>query len=561
MPSGSMPASSAMPRSKPRLLQRAWWVGCSGWLLGCANGDAAGLGSHEHVTALPAELRPVPGSATTQPAFSASDRIEHFDSEAGFFRVHYTQRGTHAVPVGDSDGDGVPDYVARVASDFDEVLGFYTQLGYREPLRDGDVPGEHGGDDRFDVYLLNFPNAGADGQFRQDSGCASDSCGGYMMLENDFVGKGYSSLDIAIRLVSSHELFHAVQQAYATEISGWLSEGTAVWASEAFDAEAGDLESQALPYLQRPESSLAQDPSGTDPIRYGGALFFEFIDEHAGRDVLRAMWEQLSDNGETWTQALDDVLHRQDSSLAEQYGTFAEWNLYTAERADPERAYAHGELLAPIKERAIESGYHAKAVRVFPLAARYYAFTASTAQTLSAAAALADPAETEEIEGLELMVAREHAGKLEPADRAPKLRLRQLSVALEAGDTAHIALYNTRDQGSSVRPDLCVISGAAPAETAEAVLARCNDGAADSNEADAGDANADEHTAMTDQGGGCTMSARRPAAGPAWLGPCAALALVLRRLGRVRAGRHTRQRIGVKPTGVHPHEHAKHHDR
>src|SRR6202012_4285367 len=93
--------------------------------------------------------------------------------------------------------------------------------------------------------------------------CAADSCSGYMVLENDFDGRDYASLQAAIRLVSSHEFFHAVQRAYTATPSGVLAEGTAVWASEAFDATTGDLERQAPGYLNQPDRSLGEDTAGT----------------------------------------------------------------------------------------------------------------------------------------------------------------------------------------------------------------------------------------------------------------------------------------------------------
>jgi hypothetical protein len=496
------------------LAARAAWLtivsfSCSVWLLGC---EADLTDRHQHVAALSAALRPLPGIATEPPYFQAGDRIEQHDSRAGFFRVHYTRNGRHAVPPDDLDGDRTPDYVTRVADDFDRVLEFYKELGYREPVRDGSVPAEHGGDDRFDVYLLDFPNAGADGQFKRDTGCAAEPCGGYMLLENDFRGKGYTSLELAIRLVSSHELFHAVQLAYSTEITGWLSEGTAVWASEAFDPDAGDVERQAKPYFERPESSLAEDPTGIDPIIYAGGVFFQLLDEHAGRDVLRRMFEILSDTGDSWPSALDAALREHGSSIAEQFSTFAEWNLFTGDRADPERAYLRGEQLPMIKEREVEPGYKDDAVRVFPLAARYYTLRVDAADSVIARAELPD--ETS-INDLQLMIALEHDGRISQVERALPGQRRELQVELEAGDTAHVVLYNTANKGASARPDLCITTGSTKNQC------ESDTEPATDNEAKAADAD-----------GGCAVFTAHAQKPPIWLvcaGAAFALALTRRR--------------------------------
>lgn len=490
---------------------RAAWLmmvgfSCSGWLLAC---EADEIDQRRHVGGLHAALRPLAGMATEPPYFDAADRIDKHDSNAGFFRVHYTRAGRHAVPAADLDGDGTPDYVARVADDFDRVLEFYSELGYREPVRDGSVPGEHGGDDRFDVYLLDFPNAGADGQFKRDTTCDAQPCGGYMILENDFKNKGYGTVELAIRLVSSHELFHAVQLAYSIDVSGWLSEGTAVWASEAFDPEAGDVERQAKPYFERPESSLAEDPAGVDPIIYSGGVFFQLLEERAGRDVMRRMFEILADSGDAWPLALDAALKEDGSSLAEQYSSFVEWNLFTGERADPERAYARGAELPTLKEREVEAGFHAEAVRVFPLAARYYALQVAAADSVSASADLGD--DDANVQDLQLLIAVEHDGRISQVERAAAAQRRELQVELEAGDIAHVVLYNTANEGSSIRPDLCIATQGTPCK---------------SEPPGVDDAGVSETKPPAANSGGCTVLAPSPGK-PAGSLLCIATALVL----------------------------------
>jgi MYXO-CTERM domain-containing protein len=500
-------------------LHRLTVVVCFGCSLALACSSAA-EGGHatsisDRVGLARAEIRPSPGATTDAPRFERSDKVETLDSESGFFRVHYTRAGQNAVPRNDRDGDGVPDYVSNVAKNFDAVLTFYRERGFREPVRDGALPGDHGGDDRFDVYLLDFPSS-ADGEYRPDDACsAATSCSGYMLLENDFDGRGYPSLDHAVRLVASHELFHAVQRAYVVEASGILNEGTAVWASEAFDAMTGDLEFQAAAYLKQPERSLAQETQGTfDAFTYGSSLFFQFLAEREGMDSLRELWEQLAADGgahggdseATWLDALDEVLQAHDSSLADAFADFVTFNLYTGRRADPESGYAQGEELPLITERELESSSNEELVRVFPIAARYYALPTKSAEQLSAAAVL------EQAEGLGLLIAREHLGRIDVVQRGQRSEKGiSASLALEAGDVLHAVVYNTRSSGNSLRPDVCVGTAA----DVMACRAAHGDGAIASQHAPAADSS------------GCSVRGEGSDNG-AW-GAAAVLLIVLRR--------------------------------
>src|ERR1700761_7524802 len=92
-------------------------LGCSSWLLGCSS--QLDLPTHEHVGTLSQAIRPLPSMTSQPPVFDANVEIDKLDSKAGFFRVHYQRSGRNAVPLEDRDRDGTPDYVNRVADDFD----------------------------------------------------------------------------------------------------------------------------------------------------------------------------------------------------------------------------------------------------------------------------------------------------------------------------------------------------------------------------------------------------------------------------------------------------------
>ncbi|MCZ7677952.1 MAG: MYXO-CTERM sorting domain-containing protein [Sandaracinaceae bacterium] len=295
-----------------------------------------------------ARARPDTPGTTELFRYEATDVVESHPSPGGSFRVHYTRVGTNAVPARDVAGEvGVPDHVEQVAVIYDEVLAAYVdRLGFRAPLSDATLTTDNGGDERFDVYLLDFGGR-ADGSFRVDDcgrdGALATQCIGFMVQENDFRGYAYPSVTYANRLLASHELFHAVQAAYDTTEGSVMGEGTAVWASEVFDPTLGDLEAFADGFLDNPDRPLDRPlPGPIDPFSYGAGLFFRFLEERHDTAIVRALWEECVES--EFLTALDTVLARDyGSSLAEELAELAIWNLYTDDRADPTRAYAEGE--------------------------------------------------------------------------------------------------------------------------------------------------------------------------------------------------------------------------
>ena len=126
------------------------------------------------------EVRPDTPGNTLQFNFGRDDTVETFGSSDGRFLIHFSRAGSSAVPALDADSSGVPDFVEEVAEVYVDVLAHYESLGFRPPESDADIP-DNGGDDRFDVYLVDFAGVG-DGAFRQDS-CLSentDRCIGFM---------------------------------------------------------------------------------------------------------------------------------------------------------------------------------------------------------------------------------------------------------------------------------------------------------------------------------------------------------------------------------------------
>jgi hypothetical protein len=475
-------------------------VGTCAALAACGEPDFA---REAGVTA--AALRPdSPNTDQLPPVFGPGEKVETLDSQGGSFRVHFSKQGQNKVPAADADGDGVPDYVQLVAAEYDKVGDFYAQqLGFERPPSDVSVPMDNGGDARFDVYLLDFSTS-SDGSFsaEQCTSPAATRCPGYMKQENDFIGHNYASLSLATRILASHEYFHAVQAGYDAKAGANINEGTAVWASEQYDASLEDLEGFVAGYLERPDRGLGQEPIGpVDAFSYGSSLFFQFLGERYDRAIVRKLWEALRDDvgaegpDASWVLALDAVLKdAYDSSIADAFADFSRWNLFTAGRADPERAYENGRMYPELKTKSVTLPFKEEAPRVFPLAAKFYSARASKSGTLTLAVASGAS-----LEGVRLLLAREDGGQL--AELAEASAADESSVKLEgvgAGDTIFAAVLNTKTEGDSQRPNVCL---GAPSD----VEACARKGS--SEKSDAGEGEEPEDDAKRESDGGCSVVA------------------------------------------------------
>lgn len=473
---------------------------------------------HEHGPGAELLVRPDSPNSGLQFRFDPEDVVEIHGSAGGRFAVHYTRAGRNAVPSADADNSGVPDFVEEVATIYDEVLAYYEgELGFRAPISDA-AASPNGGDDRFDVYLVDFNGVG-DGNYRND-GCLSenaDRCFGYMIQENDYEGYGYSSTSIANRILASHEFFHAVQAAYDIGQGSVFAEGTAVWATEAFDPTLNDFEYFVSGYLENPDQPLDTPlPGPVDPFSYGSAIFFQYLEEAHGAGTVRALWE-AAENGAggvadpKWLERLDAVLGaRSGATFAEAMVEFATWNLYTAQYADPAKAYARGQVYPRVRIDDVGAPYENARLRVYHASSHYFGLAPSGRATMTAALVPenGDPAS---IEGLTLLLAtREGAevtGLVELSDAAND----RTTIDTSAADRLVVFVVNTTTGGESKRPGLC----AGTPEEVEACVASLGGGtgAGGGGAGGAGAGGGDAVDGESDGGCGCRAVGGKPAGG------------------------------------------------
>lgn len=433
-------------------------------------------------------LRPDHPQFPETPSFGFGDVVETFVSRGGRVKMHFTRAGTNAVPARDDDMSGVPDYVELAADTYDQVRDLYHgPLGLREPVSDSLLGGmDDGGDDLFDVYLVDFAHRG-DGAFHREA-CdpmRPGECTGYMLQENDFQDYGYPSLEYACRVLASHEYFHAVQSAYDSGQDSIFVESTAVWATERFDRQLQDFEGFVEAYMGRTDRPLNVVSGGvTDAKSYGTAIFFQFLSERYDPLIVRQLLEEVSDgaNGVAdpeWFSSLDAFFTRvYSTNFADVFTEFSRWNLYTNSRANPAESYERGADYPLVTVDDVALPYKLEMPRFFYASARYFRAMLHDREAITAAL----QGDAADLEGLRLMLVALRGGRLDTPVVLADATAGTETIDTAGADRVFAVVINTNGDSNSKRPDLCL-------GTAEEVRDCLSGGSsADAGVADSGEA-------------------------------------------------------------------------
>ena len=248
-----------------------------------------------------------------------------YGDAGGDILVHYTTTGADAAPTDDANTNGVPDFVEEVAAEAALALNHFVALGFRRPLDDGALGGDH----RIDIYLRDLQEA--DGNASTDS-CTGDRCVGYIAAENDYIGFGYPSRLEGIRSVVPHELFHLVQDTYSNAQPASWTEGSAVWAVENLYADNSDFERFLPSFITRSYRPFERPVAGFgDGYPYGAALWPYFLEHRFGVDAVVGAWTACEQS--PFLDATDVALGSLGSSVDEAWSDFTRVNMFTGSRA------------------------------------------------------------------------------------------------------------------------------------------------------------------------------------------------------------------------------------
>ncbi|MBU1662339.1 MAG: hypothetical protein KKD28_12805, partial [Chloroflexi bacterium] len=232
------------------------------------------------------------------PTFSGEEQT--IDSE--HFRIHYTLSGSDAV--------SSLEYINTVAEIMEYVwLVEVEQMGWAPPPPDGGF----GGDDSYDVYLLNVFEDGTAGY--SDGGFPETLVGdnprtpfvetrshySYLALDNDYAELdeyGDDSLTTLefMQSTAAHEFNHALQFAYdGEEPAEWLWEATATWVQSQVYPHIHDADEELVSVFKSPDTCQLAYGGETrvedENHWYGLWIFMQYISENYGPETVRATWE------------------------------------------------------------------------------------------------------------------------------------------------------------------------------------------------------------------------------------------------------------------------------
>ncbi len=305
--------------------------------------------------------------------YKAGDTIAEYDT--AHFRVHYVIATTE-VYTGSESPLATTEFAAVVGGVLEEVyVREHTELGYQSLPTDGKL----GGDERFDVYLVELRSRGLYG-YVVSEGAASDpqrpyAAYSYMVLDNDFVNYGYTDATLPLKVTAAHEYFHAVQNGYSYQEDAAFMEQSATWMEdivyptihdnyayigEPYEDVNGDgqytsdlngdgVSDDREPVLVDHNGNRVRDDGSQDwpelsldafddvpVIQYGRFLWVRYLGERFGNDVVKSVWENAGSSSVSTFTSVDTILRTQNSSLSLAYQEYATWAYDKAKFSDGE---------------------------------------------------------------------------------------------------------------------------------------------------------------------------------------------------------------------------------
>lgn len=288
------------------------------------------------------------------PNFDESLLDESIVSPQGYFRIHYTRSGDHAVA--SSDPNAPPPYVVEAAIAADSSYRvMVNELGFLPPLPDEGIDGEE-----LDIYIRDW-NGSFYGMTYFGNSAPSIT---YLVVDNNYVESSYATSGLAaLRVTIAHEFFHMVQLRYAypfepVSSNAYWYEISSTWMEEKCYPDVNDYHAYVADNFRQANFPNLNDDRYGFTYSYGHGLFGQILDieygERTGKHIMLDIWENLS--GKEATNNLENVLqsHPWNSTLTDAIGKYALYNVFTGSRAVPNMYYPDAAALAEITVRAYE---------------------------------------------------------------------------------------------------------------------------------------------------------------------------------------------------------------
>lgn len=290
---------------------------------------------------------------------------KEYMSPSGFFKIHYTLRGEHAVSEYDTNRDGVPDYIEAIGESFDSVKQITcSERGFRTPVLDSgkkymdvnvyDLSGKYG---------ITFPVS----YFNQRNGPKTSSS--KISIDNSYSHeKGFRepALD-CMRVTVAHEFFHAVQNTYNVDADTWWKEASATWNED----EVYDGVNDYIQYLDR---IMSAPDRPLDESSYSGVIFVKYLSENwGGYQTIKRIWDTQATKYRNSVNAIDSTIKTlyKEEDLGTVYSRFMAYNI------NPTQFYKEGYLWnshASIKSIAEKFPYEYSTDKLSHLSSSYQMF-------------------------------------------------------------------------------------------------------------------------------------------------------------------------------------------
>jgi len=245
-----------------------------------------------------AEVQPPPDYCLTRESLSERPSLGEGERRLGTerFVVHYTTQGEHAT---------TEEYAQATAAALEESFSFQLdELGW--PLPPPDC-GE-GGDERFDVYLLNQENLFGYAQPEVQVGdnpftleVEQYAATSHLVIENDMEGFSDDPLG-AMRATAAHELHHNIQFSFDFgDAYGGPAEWGAVWMETQVYPDEEDAVGYSYMLTRYPDRCLGwQTEDKSDPISsriYGEWLIQDSMVRDFGAEAMHSvLWRNIADH-------------------------------------------------------------------------------------------------------------------------------------------------------------------------------------------------------------------------------------------------------------------------
>ncbi|MCW8816863.1 MAG: hypothetical protein OQK52_03180 [Ignavibacteriaceae bacterium] len=288
-----------------------------------------------------------------------------------YFRIHYTNTGADAIAYD----------VNLLAQALDSSYYFEIEyLGYPPPPSDG----SEGGDDKYDVYVLNLGNLY--GQTWSETNVGISSWTSYIEMDNDF--PWYSNavppkqpIDAA-RVTVAHEFHHSIQFGSYAPVEGvsyrssdtYFYELTSTSMEEFVFDDVNDYYAYMHSYFN---STYYTFPNH---IGYDMAIWNIYLVQNYDFEILKRQWELMPD--QRAILAIGYSILERSSTFAREYNRFGIWTYYTGYRAIPNSPYfdeaAFYPVVKPLTKIQFNNSYPPINVEAEPTSNNFIQFNITT---------------------------------------------------------------------------------------------------------------------------------------------------------------------------------------